>query len=220
MYSNQTQVNYISVSELEAFNPDVDISKYTTATKSGIIQRASAIVDTFLDYSLTIEDVSNERSKAIVDTNGDLKIFTRKFPIKSLSSVKVELGSSSYTIDLQDGSTNKYNILNDGEFAVIPLRELEVTGSIFITSTMDMRYRDYFINVSYRAGYETIPADIKDAVSEICKQIIFSNNREGNLQSASQGGISKSWKNQDGMSSVIPDRARFILNNYARKIWI
>lgn len=211
--------NYITVTEFKTFNPETDFSNYTDPTISGMISRASAWVDNYLLYTLPIEDISNELNEGIVDSDGNLVIYTQKVPIQSVSQIKIKLGTVQSTLLLTDGNGNdRYNIPYRKSYILFPFQELATTGTITISNFYNLRPIKVFTQTSYRAGYETIPSDIKDAVNLVAKDIFIRQANPLNVASISQGGISMSFRDRtDGKSDMILD-AEGILKKYRKLI--
>lgn len=213
-----TSTNYITITEFKSFNPETDFSAYTDATLSGMVQRASAWVDNYLSYTLGIETISNELAETIVSNQGNLVIYTEKIPIVSVSAISLKLGTVSVNLNLTDGNGNiRYNIPRRANYVMYPYQELSTTGTVSIRNFFDVRMLDIFTQITYVAGYQTIPSDIKDAVSLVAKDIFIRQANPMNVASISQGGISLSFRDRtDGESDMILD-AKAILNRY-RKI--
>lgn len=212
-----TNMNYITVDEFKNFNPEIDFSSYSDVTISGMISRASKWVDGYLGYDLQIEDIENEKADAIVNSDGDIMIFPRKFPVHSVSKLEIVLGTYSIELDLQDNDgENNYVIPSNQRYIFYPYYAFETEGKMIKTTPFKMRLRKYFTRISYRAGYETIPDDIKDAVNLVAKDIF---NRQTNpmlLNSTSQGGISMSFRG--GEESDYVKQAKVILDRYKRVV--
>lgn len=212
--------NYISTSEFVDMNPELDFSLYSEATISGMISRASKNVDNYLQYSLGVEDVVGEKQEASVSNNGNLVVNTRKFPIISVSSVSLKLGTVNLALNLTDGAGNaRYDIPSRARSFTYPYQEIAMTGTFSIRNFFQLRGVEIFTVVSYRAGYATIPDDIKDAVSLWAKDIFLRQSNPMGVKSITQGAISITYndRNADG-DSVMVAQAKSILNDYRRII--
>lgn len=210
---------YISVSEFQTNNPELDFSAYADTTVSGMIARASAHVDAFLHYSLGVENLSNELTDAYADTDGNLKIFTRKIPIVSVSSLQLKLGTYSTSLSLTDSAGNaRYDVPDPQHHILYPYQEIATTGTVSINNFFQIRDRTLFVRVSYRAGYTTIPDDIKDAVNLLTKDIFVRQSNPMNLASVSQGGISMTHGQKTGGKSDLVLQAEAMLQPYRRVI--
>lgn len=213
------KANYITIDEFKAYNPETDFTNHTSAVLSGMIARASAFVDDFLHYSLKVEDISNEISDAIVTTDGDLRIYPEKIPLISVSKIELKLGTYNSSLSLTDSDgNNKYEIPKEKSYILYPYTQIELSGSVSLRNLWDIRQRQYYTRLSYRAGYTTIPDILKDAVNLITKDIFMRQANPMDLSSVSQGGISMSYrKQQAGKSDLVKDAIR-ILQPYVKII--
>ena len=77
-----------------------------------------------------------------------------------------------------------------------------------------------FTKTSYRAGYDTIPDDLKDAVNLWTKDIFIRQSNPMDLVSASQGAVSMQFKNRalnpDSEDSKWIQDAKGILQSYRK----
>jgi hypothetical protein len=208
------KANYISVDEFKDWNPETDFSDYSVVTLSGMIARASDWVDNYLGYSLMIEDIENELTEATVTTDGDLIIFPRKIPIVAVYKIGLKLGQYDTDLILEDESGTYYDIPEPRHHIVYPFQQLQLTGKVALKDLLQVRTRLYFTQISYRAGYETIPDAIKDAVNLVAKDIFMRQANPMGLGSVSQGGISMSYRS--GESDLIK-RAKELLEPYVRR---
>ena len=207
--------NYLSVDEFKEFNPEIDFSAYEIATLSGMITRASAWVDNYLNYSLKVEDITDELAEANVTTDGDLMIFTRKIPIVSVSKIGLKLGEYDTSLEIEDSSGNKYYDIPEPQHHILyPFQQLQLTGKVALKNLLQVRTRLYFTQVSYRAGYETIPDAIKDAVNLVTKDIFQRQRNPVGVSGVSQGGISITYR--AGESVLLKDAKR-LLEPYVRR---
>lgn len=210
-------MNYITVDYLKQRNPTIDTSLYSDTTLSGMIGSASAWVDSFLGYTLQIEVISAEKADGIVDSDGNLVIYPRKRPIVSISSITLVKGVDAISLDLTDGTNNKYDIPTTADRILYPNRSLAFNSVTFIRSLYQLRESNFFSKLDYIAGYQSeIPLDIQEAVMLMTRdQIARSMNITG-AESISQGGISISYGgNSQGRSDNQRD-AETILHTYKR----
>lgn len=212
------KANYLTVTEFQDMNPELDFTNYTAATISGMVQRASANVDNFLNYSLSVENVSNELNEAVVSSNGNLMIYTKKLNVQEVTGITLKLGTVSVDLSLEDGNgNNRYDISPRGEYIIYPYQELSLTGTFSIRNFYQLRGVQIFTKTSYRAGYTDVPSDIKDAVNLWTKDIFVRQSNPTNLSSMSQGAISMSYsrKNESGDSNLVQE-AKALLRPYLR----
>lgn len=212
--------NYITVTEFQDFNPELDFTNYTNATISGMISRASQEVDDYLEYSLGVEEISNEKSECVISNNGNLMIYTKKMPIISVSSISLKLGTTSLNLSLTDSSGNdRYDIPTRARYILYPYQELAITGAFSIRNFYQLRNAEIFTKVSYRAGYTTIPHSIKDAVNLWTKEIFTRQSNPMDIKSSSQGAVNVSFRDKDerGDGSFIK-QAKTILQDYKKVV--
>ena len=209
MIAGQIRANYITTDEFFAFNPDVD-SSTAVATISGIITRASAYVDNFLQYTLPVETIIGEQNEASVSTDGNLKVFTLKKPIISISAISLKSGEYDLDLPLLNPSGN-------------PLYDISFRKNCVVCSSQSLyqvRGYSHYSKITYTAGYLVIPDDIKDAVGLIAKDIYNRASNPLGAQSMSQGGISVSFSKSNRFESRAKsanlELAEEILSSYQR----
>lgn len=210
-------VNYISTAEFQSFNPDLDFSQLSDPTISGMIQRASAVADSYIEYSMGIEDIVAEDNEAVVNSRGNMVIFTRKVPIVSVSSIQLRLGTVSMDLSLTDGAgNNRWSMPSRASYIVYPFQEISLTGTLSVRNFYDLRQNDFFVRISYRAGYETIPADFKDAVNLIAREIMQRQSNPAGASSITQGAISLSFDRDSDKIPATLRQARDLLDHYRK----
>lgn len=216
--------NYITNAEFQSLNPLLDLSQFGDTTISGLITVASAEIDAYLQYSLWAENIVNEQNEAMVDTRGNLVVYPLKFPVNSVSSLSVKLGSYETVLNLTDGNGKaRYDLPSRGKSIVYPFQELSTTGTFSIRNLYQIREQMLYTRLSYNAGYAAIPSDVKLACSLLARDMVVreTSNPTG-ATSASQGGISLSWApltggDNDGASPMV-NQAQALLASY-RKMW-
>lgn len=192
-------VNYITVTEFKNMNPEIDFTNYPDSTISGMISRGSAAVDGFLHMSLQLEDISGEKNEVIINSRGNLIVYTRKNPIVSISSLQLKLGTVTFNLNLYDGNgAERFEIPSRANYILYPYQEIAFSGAFSVRNFYQMRNVNLMSVCSYRAGYETIPSDIKDAVNLWTKDIFIRQANPMDLSSANQGAVSMTYKNRAG----------------------
>jgi len=210
--------NYIDVTEIASYNPNLDTSLYTTTTLSGLITRASTWIDNYLNYTLPLETITLEKQEGRVDSDGNLVIFTQKIPIVSVEAINIVKGTQTVALSLLDGTTPRYDILNTARKSqiIFPNNQLALSGASRIRTFYDLRGIRFYTTVSYTAGYQTIPEDIKQATLLLVTDMIASNINSIGASSVSQGGVSYTFAQNSGGDSDKVQDAKQILNNYKR----
>ena len=193
-----TSVNYIPTSDLSTYFPTMDLSLYNDTTLSGLVTRASSVADNFLGYTLPYETITSEKQEGIVDADGNLTIFTAKFPIDTVSAITVSKGTVQLKLTLLDTAQNlnRYDIIPSWQQneIVYPNNQLSLTGAIRITSFYQLRQTRFYTTTTYNAGYQTIPSDVKQAIALlVIDMVAASNYNPMGAQHVSQGGVSYSF---------------------------
>ena len=213
--------NYITTTEFANYNPELDLSNYTDATISGMITRASAYMDNYLQYSLVTEAITGEKTEAVVNTTGELVIFTRKLNIQSVQAIKLNVGPTAVSLALNtsNGQSN-LQIPARGTSVVYPWMPFAWTGSVAITNFFNLRNWDIYATIDYTAGYDlnNLPPDLKDACSLVTRDIFIRQANPMDLYSMSQGGISMAFKGRGAETGKTGNimMAENIMNSYKR----
>jgi len=211
--------NYITVTEFKNMNPEVDFSPYTDVTLSGMISRASQNIDNYLQYSLGIEQISNEKAESMITNQGNLVVYTRKFPIQSVSAIQLKLGTVNLNLNMTDSNGNaRYDIPSRGRYVMYPYQEISMTGVFSIRNFYQLRGIELFSVISYVAGYSTIPNDLKDAVNLWAKDIFIRQVNPMEVKSTAQGAVSVTYNDRDAVSgdSNYVKQAKSILQSYRK----
>jgi len=209
------KANYITTAEFQSYNPEIDFSNVPDATISGMIARGSRAVDNYINFSLFTETVVNEKSSAIINSDGDLVLFPQKLPIQSLQSAVITKGSYKMNLILTDGAGNPvYDIV--GQRIIFPFQQMQTTGTFSIRNFYQMRERGFYTVLSYTAGYDVIPDDLKDACNLMAKDIWARQANPIGIKRMTQGAITMEYSQNDGDSDMVSD-AKQILENYARR---
>lgn len=206
--------NYLNQTDFRSLNPTLDLSSYTDATVSGIISRVCAQVDNYLNYSLGLESITNEKSVGYISSKGDLVIFPRKKPVLSVSSIELVKGTESINLVLTNGSLNKYDIPSDQASIVYPGYELSTNSVSTLANFAELRGKLFYTQIDYVAGYQTIPDDILEAIDLLAKARFAANMNAGGASRVRQGEIEISYGN--GGRNEFESDAYSILNKYKR----
>ena len=211
--------NYITVTEFQTMNPEIDFTNYTDTTISGMISRASQSMDNFLQYSLGIESVVGEKTEAMVSNQGNLVIYTRKFPIVEVSAIKLKLGTVHLDLTLTDGSGNpRYDIPSRGRSVTYPYQEISMTGVFSVRTFYQLRGVEVFSVIDYVAGYSDIPNDIKEACNLWTKDVFMRQANPMDIKEAYQGAIRVQYRDRDNDSGdgTYMKQAKSILQSYRK----
>lgn len=208
--------DYISTAEFAALHPEVDTSQYTTATVSGIISAASRYVENFCQVdSFAFETVTDEIAQATISREGDLHIFTRRRPVISLTSAVLQRGTWSLTLTLTNNGSPIYHIPHPGYQFVYPNTFLTSVGTFTMNDLTELRRYTTYAKITYVAGYQTIPQDIRFATALIVKDYIQKRLNAAGAASITQGGVTIRYSERDGKSDDLVD-AETLLQDYVR----
>lgn len=213
-------VNYISVAEFQEAHPEIDVSQYTPATISGFISQASEHIDNFCNVDgFDFKAVVSEQSQSLIKKNGDLLIFTRRFPIVDVSEIKLRRAASTLTLTLSQGSQVYWEKTSDARNIAYINQILSGTGNFVIRDLSELRNMDFYTIISYTAGYQTIPNVIKRACMLLVRDILSKRLNVAGASSITQGGISIKYSERDGKSDDMID-AESLLQEYVRVVTI
>lgn len=215
------RANYITTSEFQDMNQELDMSMYSDTTISGMIKRASMEIDQFLSYSLSAENIVLEANETIVTTNGNLMIYPAKFPILQVNAIQLKLGTAKIDLSLVDGNGQpRYDIPWRERSIIYPYQEIAFTGTLSIRNFYAMRGMQILTRLSYRAGFETIPDDVKDACSLWTRDMFIRQANPMDLLGMTQGTITTSFKGKAAQDDPEDSRwlkqAKSILQSYLR----
>lgn len=211
------EYNLITPSEFASFCPEVNTTQYSQATISGMLAQASQRVVDYLEYSPIYEIIVDEVKKGIVKNTGDLLIKPAKLPIVSVEAIKIYKGSQELALTLQANGVNKYNIDFSSREIIYPYYEFQASGSLVISDFLALRYTDFYIKLSYTAGWmpDNLPATIKQATTLYMRDLLSQSSNPTGANSISQGAISLSYSSGRFPSKFISEAQR-LLGPYKR----
>lgn len=204
---------FISQAEFEAANPQVDLSRYTSTTISGMLVTATVMAENFLDYSLAFEAGKTEKRAGIVGVGGDLWVFPSKRPIRALNSMAVVKGSFNANLTLSNQDQNYYDIIDDSKI-IVSSTEIALQ-QYSILNFQALRGSNFFVTINYDAGYLPYdrPQDIVEAVMLYARDLFSRASNTSGASEISQGALSIKYTDTKGKSDFIKD-AESILQNY------
>lgn len=190
----ESNYNYISVTEFTERNPAADVSRYSSATLSGIISKASRDVDELLGYPLLVGDYANELHEGGIDPDGNLVVLCERRPVVTVSGCFLVKGTDEITLDLLDGTTPRYQVEDDYRF-VFPNGEFTYQAASTVRSLFSLKGTQFFVRISYKAGYEAseIPSWGKDATELLVLHRLARGMNLAGATRVQQGGISLSF---------------------------
>jgi hypothetical protein len=208
-------INFISTAEFRAMNVGLDLSKYDETTLSGVLSRATNKVEDFIGYTLPFETITNEKSEGHVNSNNDLVIFPRKYPVESLISAKIVKGSFESTINL---STGNYDIPSRKDEICIAGDSISL-DTVTLLDFDTLRLTDFYMVISYTAGYQMSdrPPQLIDAINLYARDEINRSLNTSGAYEVRQGGVSIKYGNSKGQSDNLSD-ANDILATFKRVV--
>lgn len=211
--------NYITQAEFQAAHPEVDLNQYTAATVSGMINRASRIIDNYCQVEgLDLDAQVNEKAPAIITKDGDLKIFPRRPPVLSVSGLRLHRGTVDLTLTITSGGASVLEIPDPETIIVYPNTALALIGTFSINDLRTMLNAGMYSIITYTGGYQTIPEPIKEAAMLYLRDMVNRRLNAAGASSITQGGITIKYSNRDdGKSDDVQD-AESLLDPYARRI--
>lgn len=210
--------NYISTDEFAALHPEVDTSQYTLATISGMISAASKHIENFCQVDgFDLATVTNEIAKVVISNEGDLKLFPRRRPVQSITSVSLSRGTWNLSLTLTNNGSPIYHIETPGDAVVYPNTFLTSVGTFTMNDLRDLRRYSVYATVSYVAGFQTIPANIKAACALFTRDFLQKRLNAAGVAQITQGGITVKYSEKDGKSDDVVDAER-LLQDYVRVV--
>lgn len=223
---NETILGYCDEVDIENFLL-IDIDNTFSPQLESWIAAAESIVNGYLGYTtasgILTERIVDEKTKIRVSPSGDLLIFPRKIPIQSVEGITLTKGSSyiDLTLNASDG-TPKYDIpTGSASYIQYPGYELSTSGgSSIVTSFTDVRRSDGFVKLSYTAGFDTVPYDIRQATVNLVADMVMRHSNKEGLASITQGRVSKRWESRDGKSDFYLDAMELLGSYRIASLWI
>lgn len=220
--------NYITAAELASYAYDVDTTEFDAPTLSGVISRASRMVDRLCSvngFDFALE--TNERNRAAISSLGELFINVKRRPIwnyngptPGVNAIRLVKGRFSVSLQLTDTANNPlYQITYPGNTLRYPSAYLAGAGTLMLGGSaqlMTLKGADVYYEIDYQAGYMTIPDDLKEATTLIVRDILKTRYNPMGAESFGQGSMHVAF-GTTGIS-LLMDQARMILEqgNYVR----
>lgn len=220
----------ITAADIAAYAPELDLSSYNPVTLSGMCAAATQRAQKFCQVDgFEFTSVVNETDRARISNSGDLVISTRRRPIFSVSAISLVKGGFTTTLTLSDPTTGQllYQIPNPSNKLVFPNSYLYMTGTFLAggsSQLLTLRGADVFYQISYQAGYQTIPDDLRYAAvlyfRDIYSNKAISPTTGAPLSGFTQGSYSENYDTSsrpNGKSDYVVQAESILMNgNYAR----
>ncbi len=209
-----TKLGYADEIDIENFLL-TDISNSFSAQIEDWIASAESQINKYLGYTsstgILLEDIVNERAYGKVDDEGNLLVYPKKQPIITCSGIQLYKGTSTITLTVTSGGTDKYNISPTNEYVLYPASELTLNGTSLLSSFQELRGTRFFVKISYQGGYSVVPADIRLATVNLVADIIMRHSNKEALASITQGRVTKRWMDRrDGESDFVKDAYKLL----------
>ena len=215
------QSNLITTAQFAQFAPEVDITPYTDATLSGIINQATQWINAACEVpSLLQSTIIGEEGRGAIGPSGDLVIFPLVRPIQSVSAIRLVKGGFSTTLTIAGisaqtgGPLNFYQVPTPGNKIVYPSSYLAGQGTLMIGGSqqlVSLRGAGVDYQLDYSAGVTLPVADFKlvRACVLVVKAILMERYNSMGADSMRQGAVGLSWKNGE---PVFYEQAQEILD--------
>lgn len=216
---HHTALGYADEVDIENFLL-IDIDNTFSAQVEDWIAAAEDVVNNYTGYTTAsgiyaeefIDEISTRSS---VDALGNLKVFPRKAPLISVSSLGFTRGTSNTSVSLLSGTTPRYQIPESGQYLYYPGSEFTMTGNqSFLGGFREARYGAYFTKMSYVAGYRTTPAAIRLATVNLVADTIQKHKNKDGLEQLTQGRVTQRWRQRRGGTSDFYQDAMNLLKPY------
>lgn len=213
--------NLITQAELEAYAPDLDLSSYSAATISGMINRASSRIQKFCNVDGFFKTaVTAEKDRVLINPAGELVISFRRRPVvaEDVSEIRLMSSGVNQTLTLTQGGESVFQIPNPGTYLVYPSNYVVAMGRGLLT----LRSADLMYEIDYTGGYATdiadIPSDLKEAATLFIRSSLGKRFNPAGASSFSQGSVSMGFGgNKTGKDQNIQE-AEAILAEYVRRV--
>lgn len=215
----------LSKADIQAYAPELDLSSYTDATISGMLLIAEKRAAQFASVAgFDLQAVTNETSRAFINNDGELVISVKRRPIVSVTSISLQKGGFSTSLNLTDtNGTQLFQIPDERHKLVFPNSYFYLTGTYLAggsSQLLTLRGAKTFYNMSYVGGYQNPPEDLKYAImlyfrDALAKRGAISTTTGAQISSFSQGSYSETYNNSSnasGQSSYVKEAEGVLMN--------
>jgi hypothetical protein len=207
----------LTETELRNLAPDLDLSPYSAATISGMINAATLRMQNFCNVTgFDQQTVTGERTRTKVTTDGDLVVRVKRKPIVSVSAIRISKGAMATDITLTDGAGNAlYDIDSSATAVYVTGAGLTYLGRFQdgAMSLVSLRNIRAFTTISYVGGYSTITDDLKQACVLYVRDIVSTKANPSGVDSFSQGSYSVTFTSNSSGKSKLALQAEQILQD-------
>lgn len=214
--------NLITEEEITAYAPNLDLTKYSSATISGMISRASEKVRELCNVEGFFKTaVTNERERAQISPNGDLVISFKRRPVQDGDVTALRLVGSDLlqNLELTSNGSRIYFIEDPKTYMIYPSNFLIAHGK----GLLSLDVADLFYEVDYIGGYATdiadIPPTLKEATTLMIRSMLSTENiNPAGVSSFSQGSVSMNFGSGGKNAHVMEAEALLSRGSYIRRV--
>lgn len=167
--------NLITQAELAALAPDLDLSRYSAPTVSGMIAMATAWVVRYCNVDGFFKvAVTGERGPCLIDNQGNLTISFRRRPVAYLdvSAIRLLTVDVNQSLLLTNNASGHAYFLNDeGTTLTYPSNFLVSHG----VGLLSMRASNLSYEIDYTGGYAVGVADMPQDLKMACVMAVMGN---------------------------------------------
>lgn len=209
----------ITPTDIAAFAPDLDTSKFNAVTLSGIISQAEKRASQFCSVKGFDLQTETDLGRALIRNDGELHVTVQRKPIVSVTSVTLKKSAFNAPLTIVDPNTGTkyYHIPYPASKIVFPNSFLVLTGSYLAgasSNLISLKGIDPFCEIAYTGGYQTIPDDLKYAIILYVRDYIASKQTNpAGVAGFSQGSYSVQFGQTSGGKSALVQEAEGILTN-------
>lgn len=208
--------SYIGADYISSHFPEIDTSRFTATTISGMIAEASARVNELCNVDgFEHQTVTNELLTANITNRGDLVIWPRVTPIESVSAITIRKGDFTMALTLTNNGASVLEIPYPKRRVIYPANSLETSGVFTVRDLVDLRQSDVLVQISYVAGSQTIPRSIQRATGLLVKDMLAGQNNPLGASQITQGRVSIKYSETGSKSDAALD-AESLLAEYVR----
>jgi hypothetical protein len=203
------------------YAPELDLSAYSDATISGMLNRATAKAVQFCSVTgFDFTTVTDETDRAYISNDGELMISVRRRPIGEVQAISLVKGGFETHLVLSNptntGQVDLYQIPTPRNKLVFPNSYFYLTGTYLAggsSQLFTLRGAKMFYKITYTGGYQIVPDDLKEAVMLYFRDIYSKQFNVQNLTHFSQGSYSETKAISTGGRSPFIQEAENILMN-------
>lgn len=209
--------SYISVQFVKDNAPYLDLSHYSDTTVSGMISRASDMVNNFTDRDFEFSTVTNEKADTVIDNWGNIVISPRKAPIvpDSITSLNVVYGTTEVNLTVESSGEPVYDVPDPYWRVIYPNESVLLMTGPTVIDLPSLRELETYTEISYTGGYQDVPGDIQEATLLFLLDMFSKRQNMSGAESVTQGAITVSYGSRSGKSDFALD-AETILMKYKR----